>query len=62
MNDKKWRMQTASWIEMGDQKENSMDGVREEFSTNLHFVNLARCLELDDVVVEEKDVLNTCPE
>ena len=61
MNDKKWMMQTASWIEMGDQKENSVNGIGEDVS-NLWIVNLAGCLELNDVVLEEKDALNKCPE
>ena len=52
----------TSRIEMGYQKENSVDGVGEDVPTNLCIMNLVGCLELDDVVVEEKDGLNTCPE
>ena len=48
----------TSWIEMGNQKENTVDGVGEDVPTNLCIMNLAGCLELDDVVVEEKDGLN----
>ena len=52
----------TNWIKMGYQKENSMDGVGEDVPTNLCIMNLAGCLELDDVVVKEKYGLNTCPE
>ena len=43
---------------MGNQKENTVDGVREDVPTNLCIMNLAGCVELDDVVIEEKDGLN----
>ena len=52
----------TSWIEMGNQKENSVDGVGEDVPTNLCIMNLAECLEIKNFVVEEKDWLNTCPE
>ena len=48
----------TSWIEMSNQNENSVDRVGEDVPTNLCIMNLAGCLELDDVVVEEKDGLN----
>ena len=63
MNDKKWRIvYTTSRIEMDNQKENSVDGVGEDVPTNLCIMNLAGCLELDDIMVKEKDRLNMCPE
>ena len=47
------RMYTIRWIETHYRKEDNVEQVREDVSTDLCIVNLAGCLALEDFLVKE---------